>query len=159
MNSRTKKIIGDLKRNGFEDITLEEMVLIKKYIDQTVRSKLDVSSTRLAESVNIRRNISQETPRFLSDELTYHNPYELNPQSQLNTYGHEREYPNMHGRNFFVESELRNSEPTKFPGQKKNLQEMDRSYYLPFNPQNPDNIVWNDMPRGGFSTRNTRLEM
>ena len=63
-------------------------------------------------------------------------------------------------RNINVENKLLYQENTRVPGQKSLLQqETNRFTSLPFNPQNPSNIVWkDDMPRNGIATRNERLD-
>ena len=64
-------------------------------------------------------------------------------------------------RNVNIESSLLQHEITKTPGQRElTQQDFNRWTHLPFDPQDPKHIVWKDnMPRGGFSTRNDRLEM
>lgn len=104
----------------------------------------------------------------------YYNPYEYGAKqdSELGTLLSQRSqdpqstqpigsngYPGI--RNIGVESILMQKEMTKLPGQKEITErDFDRFHYLPFNPQNPDHIVWSDnMPRGGVSTREDRLEI
>lgn len=66
-----------------------------------------------------------------------------------------------HIRNVNIESSLLQHEITKIPGQRTlTQQDFDRWNLLPFNPQDPKHIVWKDnMPRGGYPTRNDRLEL
>lgn len=64
-----------------------------------------------------------------------------------------------HIRNVDVESSLLQQESTHLPGQREITQkEVDRFELLPFDPQDPNHIVWPDMPRGGHPTRVDRLE-
>lgn len=62
-------------------------------------------------------------------------------------------------RNIGIESLLLQSASTKTPGQRRLFDRpIDRFQYLPFNPQNPEHIVWSDdMPRSGYATRTERL--
>lgn len=64
-------------------------------------------------------------------------------------------------RNINIESSLLQHEITKIPGQRNITQQnFDRWNLLPFDPQDPKHIVWKDnMPRGGYPTRNDRLEL
>lgn len=71
-----------------------------------------------------------------------------------------------HIRNVNVESSLWQQENTHTPGQRRltnssNKGEIDRFELLPFDPQDPNHIVWpNNMPpRGGYMSRNDRLEL
>ena len=114
----------------------------------------------------------------------YHNPYEYgarqnhlgfvkrdvvcgpyqNDPSMLNQIGltqnqSDEKFPGQI-RNVNVESYLMQKEATHLPGQREITQkEFDRFQLLPFDPQDPKHIVWNDMPRGGFPTRVDRLEL
>ena len=113
----------------------------------------------------------------------YHNPYEYgakqNQIGQLNKPLGKINYesdpsilsrmglsqPNLyakfpgHIRNVDVESSLLQQEATHLPGQREVTQtNYDRFQYLPYDPQDPNHIVWSDMPRGGHPTRVERLE-
>ena len=78
----------------------------------------------------------------------------------INQMGISNSHNVDHIRNINVESRLLQQEATHLPGQKELTErEMDRFELLPFNPQNSNHIVWNDMPRGGIPTRNDRLEL
>lgn len=91
----------------------------------------------------------------------YTGNYDIDP-ALLNHLGipknmHQEEFPGK-VRNINVESSLIQSESGRTSGQ-RHEREQDRFNLLPFNPQNPDNIVWKDnMPRGGYLTRSDRLE-
>ena len=113
----------------------------------------------------------------------YYNPYECGPKQSslpaqvlrphtgpydcdaelLARMGINSQAPNQipsHIRNINVESSLIQREATKLPGQRTSTdREVDRFETLPFDPQNTRHIIWADsMPRGGYSTRNDRLE-
>jgi hypothetical protein len=65
-------------------------------------------------------------------------------------------------RNVNIESALIQQEHTHLPGQRANISsnEQNRFELLPFDPQDPTHIVWTDgMPRGGYPSRNDRLEL
>lgn len=66
-----------------------------------------------------------------------------------------------HIRNIDIESSLFQREMTHLPGQRKiSERDYDRFNLLPYDPQNTDHIVWtDDMPRGGYATRNDRIEL
>lgn len=72
-------------------------------------------------------------------------------------------YENFPGRvrNVNVESSLLQKEMTHGHGQRATTSlEANRFEQLPFNPQDTRHIVWDDeMPRGGYSTRNDRLTL
>ena len=118
-----------------------------------------------------------------TDNYDYHNPYEYgakqNQLGQLNRpidnvmYNNNPNMLNEMGltkdkfserfpgqiRNINIESSLIQKEPTHFPGQRDITEkENDRFELLPFDPQDPNHIVWPDMPRGGHPTRIDRLE-
>jgi hypothetical protein len=63
-------------------------------------------------------------------------------------------------RNINVENLLSQRNITKTPGQRSLMEkEINRFELLPFNPQDPRHIIWEDgMPRGGYATRTERLE-
>lgn len=113
----------------------------------------------------------------------YYNPYECGPRQSslpaqvlrphtgmydcdaelLQRMGINSQAPNYipsHIRNINVESSLIQREATRLPGQREIVdREVDRFETLPFDPQNTSHIIWADsMPRGGYSTRNDRLE-
>lgn len=93
----------------------------------------------------------------------YHGPYDRASPTVLNQMGvafggNDRDIPFI--RNVNVESSLMQSETTHLPGQRGITEkEIDRFERLPFDPQDHRHIVWRDnMPRGGYATRNERLE-
>lgn len=120
-----------------------------------------------------------------SNTREYHNPYEygakqnLLPPNKLETYigpydsdskimtdmglsgnMYLEKFPGEI-RNVNVESSLLQREMTHLPGQRElTSKEIDRFNLLPFDPQDHRHIVWTDnMPRGGYPTRNDRLEL
>lgn len=138
------------------------------YIEPGIRGS---SHTRLDKSLQ---------PNNFDINPEYFNPYECGPKQSLLPVQNIRPYvgpynkdPELlrrmgvqndsnipsHIRNINVESSLLQKEATRFPGQRDlTSQEINRFQYLPFNPQDPEHIVWkDDMPRGGYSTRNDRL--
>lgn len=102
----------------------------------------------------------------------YHNPYEYGsrqnmlPSAQQTAYtgpysndNNTDQFPG-HIRNVNAESTLMQQETTHLPGQRRIMEtERNRFELLPFDPQDTKHIVWKDnMPRGGYSSRNERLE-
>lgn len=91
----------------------------------------------------------------------YNGPYSIDPQHQIELPASQL-YEKFPGqiRNVNIENSLLQSEPNRLPGQRiATEREMDRFQMLPFNPQNPDNIVWADnMPRGGYASRTDRID-
>lgn len=127
-------------------------------------------------------NGSNQRQLFDGSQKNYSNPYEygakqnsLDPYFQsplLGSYNNNPELisqmgigsnlvPSSHIRNIDIESALLQKENTHLPGQKQLFnREVDRFERLPFDPQNHRHIVWSDnMPRGGYPTRNERLEL
>lgn len=72
---------------------------------------------------------------------------------------HQQENPGKI-RNIDIESSLMQKELTRLPGNRRLTEtNYNRFNLLPFNPQDPNHIVWQDnMPRGGYSTRVDRTE-
>ena len=94
---------------------------------------------------------------------TYCGPYQ-NDTNMLDQLGLTQNLSNEkfpgQVRNVNVESYLLQGEPTHLPGQNEITQkDYNRFELLPFDPQDPKHIVWNDMPRGGYSTRADRMSM
>ncbi|QGR53881.1 hypothetical protein [Moumouvirus maliensis] len=89
----------------------------------------------------------------------YNGPYNNNT-NMLNNMGiHDQQIPD-HIRNINVESSLMQREMTHLPGQREITEKnYNRFNLLPFDPQDQRHILWSDnMPRGGYSTRNDKLD-
>ena len=126
------------------------------------------------------RKMQKPTLKFNTTN-TYYNPYELSKQTQTgqlyNNYHTEYAYDDSldkigltkkayderfpgEVRNINVESSLLQNATTRLPGSRSvTSKEVNRFTHLPFDPQDPKHIVWGDMPRGGFPTRASRLEL
>lgn len=118
-----------------------------------------------------------ESQDFLTSRPDYYNPYEHGPKQNVlpaQYYSQDNKYYNdpdiMHKigandtlndrvKNVNVESGLLHSENSRIHGKGKiTTNEIDRFNYLPFDPQDTNHIVWNDdMPQGGYATRNQRM--
>lgn len=134
------------------------------------------------------QNLSIKEIEYLEDYLTnlknkklsqsYYNPYEYGSrdvpiQMQTRPMHYDDYYcdPNLldymgidhsinsenNRRNIDVESKLIHQQSTRKPGSKL-VSELNRFEYMP--QINHENLVWSDnMPRGGYSTRNERIEL
>ncbi|MEM3062415.1 MAG: hypothetical protein QW303_02565 [Nitrososphaerota archaeon] len=114
------------------------------------------------------QNVSMEDESKLIRD--YYNPYECGAKQNLLDPCYipyiepmytdfNVKFPNKIG-SVNVESLMIQRKTTRLPGKRKMVEkEINRFEFLPFNPQDPDHIVWSDMPRGGFATRNDRLEI
>jgi len=135
-------------------------------------------------SISTRNGKRSQQNMELNQVPTYFNPYEVGPKQNvlpplykptyqgpydndpvlLNKMGitecYGRDLSN-HIRDVNVESALMQREMTHLPGQKNLSQiEINRFEQLPFDPQNHTHLVWSDnMPRGGYPTRNERVEL
>lgn len=96
--------------------------------------------------------------------IPYTGPYENNPTISgpmgLTDNLYSEKFPGK-VRNVNVESTLMQREMTHLPGQREITEsEVNRFELLPFDPQDTKHIVWTDnMPRGGYSSRNAKLEL
>ena len=105
-----------------------------------------------------KQNILQ--PLDPRNNYNYQNSSEMLNRMGLNQNSYQQKFPGQ-VRNVDLESCLQQREQTHLPGQREITdKEINRFNLLPFNPQDHNHIVWNDnMPRGGYSTRNDRLEI
>jgi len=111
-------------------------------------------------------------PSTFDNRSNYVGPYERTPDMYgstpdmygsmgLTTNAAAEKFPG-HVRNVNIESALIQQETTHLPGQRANTSstETNRFELLPFDPQDTTHIVWTDgMPRGGYPSRNDRLEL
>lgn len=131
--------------------------------------------TRTPKRVNV------DTTFRMNQETDYHNPYECgskqnilkptiitpytgnytNDPAYLQQMGIHSSATPEHIRNVDVESSFFQRELTHLPGQREITEKnYNRFDMLPFDPQDTRHIVWSDnMPRGGYATRNDRLEL
>ncbi|AGC01886.1 hypothetical protein H012_gp577 [Acanthamoeba polyphaga moumouvirus] len=88
----------------------------------------------------------------------YNGPYNNNTNT-LNNMGIHDQQISDHIRNINIESSLMQREMTHLPGQREITEKnFNRFNLLPFDPQDDKHIIWSDnMPRGGYSTRNDKL--
>lgn len=140
---------------------------------QNIRQNTEPGSRGSISTRNIKKTENND----------YYNPYEYgarqNQLGQLNKpdpkplYNNDMDILNKMGiardnadlkfpgniRNVDIESSLLQKEATHLPGQREITQkDFNRFQYLPFDPQDPNHIVWNDIPRGGLPTRVDRHE-
>ncbi|MEM0354154.1 MAG: hypothetical protein QXW79_01095 [Thermoplasmata archaeon] len=88
----------------------------------------------------------------------YYNPYECGAKQNLLDPCYIPYIKPNRNVNMIIPS--LQTESFRLPGRRKMIEkEINRFEFLPFNPQDPNHIVWSDMPRGGFATRNDRLEI
>lgn len=132
--------------NPIETLSPEDISYLQEYLE-----KIKIAKLRRQNSVAPVQN-------------TYHNPYEygsrqniLRPDGNLSQGNIGNFADNI--RDVNVESSLLQRELTHLPGQRQLTQgEVNRFEYLPFDPQNPDRLVWaDDMPRNGYATRVSRV--
>lgn len=93
----------------------------------------------------------------------YHGPYSIDPIIMDKMGASGDLFANVnddHIRNVGMESLLLQKETTHLPGQKKITEnEINRFENLRYNPQDHRHLIWaDDMPRGGYATRNERVE-
>lgn len=147
---------------------------------QTIRQSNEPGSRGAAYT---RIGKKSEQKNDLDHINQYYNPYEystkqnsLPPQYKSPYLGPYFNDPNVlnhvgipdannvvtdHIRNMDIESSLLQREMTHLPGQRELTgKEINRFELLPFDPQDHRHIVWEDgMPRGGYPTRNDRLDL
>lgn len=171
--------------NPVEALNLEELAYLQKYLEALLVKKIKQQNLDNGKSnVKIQPGSrgSECTRQKRSTQYTnYQNPYEYGARQNplppkyiepyvgnydldtdiINQMGISNYQHTDHIRNIGVESSLLQQEMTHLPGQRELTEiEFDRFEQLPFNPQNSNHIIWNDnMPRGGYSTRNDRLEL
>ena len=143
--------------NPIETLSIEDIIYLQEYLEKIKMNKIN-QKPRRTEYFNpydcgSKQNIYPPTYR---DQPC--GPY-MYDQDMLDKMGLPNQPYPEHIRNINVESSLIQNEITRNPGQKEVIEKpVNRFQYLPFNPQNSDHLVWEDnMPRGGYSTRNARL--
>ncbi len=157
---------------------------LKNTHDAIPRGSVGISNTNTSH-IRPNQSLSMESGQNKTEQgwiNAYHNPYEYGSKQNSHGYltkapivgpyqndlpmfenvepnkNYQSQFPGI--RNVNVESQLKQREMTHFPGQREITEtELDRFNLLPFDPQDTRHLVWRDnMPRGGFATRNDRLE-
>lgn len=143
MNSIQKKALNHISQemsSPLESLSIQDIEVIQSYLEKLKKKKLQLHSQ-------------------LHSNPTYKNPYECGSKQNSFQPLIQDSFPS-HIRNINVESDLMQQFSTHLPGQKKELFNQHRFDYLPFNPQDPNHLVWIDnMPRGGYATRTAREEI
>lgn len=142
---------------NIKTIKMENMSKLKKINNSTTFRKIQEDNYYNPYECGARQNILHPTV------LTPHQgPYANDPTTlqQMGVQSTKGTIPS-HIRNIDIESYFLQKEMTHLPGNREITERTyDRFDLLPFDPQDTRHIIWSDnMPRGGYPTRNDRLEL
>lgn len=166
--------------NPVETLSVEDITYLQAYLENIKCKKLAQHPKPSQTSPSQVTKMHKRTPSFKQSN-NYYNPYEcgarqniLEPINLPTYHGPYKNDSDMlqqmgitgsgknpgHIRNADVESSLLQREITHLPGQREITEKnYNRFDLLPFDPQDANHIIWCDnMPRGGYPTRNERLE-
>lgn len=157
-----EELIGKIKEY-INMLSIEKILQLQTYLE-----KIKYDKIKKQKNIPVLKNMHNQYlydgvqnnvgPLFLKP---YHGKYDVRNACEDLGISNDMCYEQFPGeiRNVNIESYLLQQEMTKIPGQRIITdKEIDRFERLPFNPQDHRHIVWPDnMPRGGYATRNERL--
>lgn len=155
------------RKNPIDNLSIEDIVYLQKVLEQHKQKKIKEMRNREPPKMqseedyyNLHEYGPRDKPLPSLFRPVYRNGYEYDPK-MMQEMGITSPSTPSHIRDIDIESSLRQSDMQRLPGQRNiHCQEQDRFNYLPFDPQDPNHIVWSDgMPRGGYSTRTERLDV
>lgn len=163
-----------------EKIKTKKIELSK--LANTAKTPVQSAPTPTSQATRIPKRLQAPPTLRIPQETDYHNPYSYGAKQNIlkptvltpyhGPYANDPEALQQMGvvqptttpahiRNVDVESSFLQREVTHLPGQREVTERnYNRFDLLPFDPQDSTHIVWCDnMPRGGYPTRNDRLEL